>query len=64
MKKKQTLLHRQTLDLDDLVQMDLSLLGEAVEEYVFKYCTEHNLDNDEIDYEWSHPVEIRIYRRR
>jgi len=60
---KRELIHGEALDIDDIVQMDLGMLGEAVEEYVFRYCKEHDLDHDEIHYEWSHPVVVKIYRK-
>jgi len=60
--KTTAVLHREEFTLDDLVEVDETPIGEAVEEYVEEWCLENGVDPNEVDYRWSCWVAVEILR--
>ena len=58
------LLHREAFGLDDLVEIDLTGLGEAVEAYVEQYALGADLDPDSVHYDWRCAVTVEISQKR
>jgi len=48
------------MDLDDLIQTDLDLLGEAVEMKVEEICRREDIDLDYVNYWWECTVKIIV----
>lgn len=63
-RERPELLHKEEFGLDDLVQTDLTGLGEAVEAYVEEYVLGADLDPDSVDYGWSCVVTVEIKKRK
>jgi len=60
--KTTAVLHREEFDLDDLVPVDETSIGEAVEEYVEEWCLENGVDPNEVDYRWGCWVAVEILK--
>ena len=63
--KTTAVLHRKEFDLDDLVERDLvdeTLIGRAVEDYVWEWCLKNGVDPNEVDYRWSCWVAVEILK--
>lgn len=54
---------KETFELSDLVQVDLTGLGEAVEDFVSEYCESHDIEDSDISYGWSCYVDVKIYSK-
>jgi len=60
--KTTAVFHREEFDLDDLVEVDETPIGKAVEDYVWEWCTKNGVDPNEVDYRWSCWVAAEILK--
>jgi len=57
-------IHYEEFDVSDLVNVDSTGIGEAVEDYVHDWVEENGLNPDEVDYTWSCRVVVKILGKR